>query len=99
MFSNSFYWNMLSTQICTHKMLNKSSGIESIALRKQLAGFLLSQVCSNNKELCIESCFPRLPDCQGTQVNQIQRSVGMDDDDDGDSGMNCFVYYKSKLQN
>lgn len=52
----------------THKVLSKSSGIKSSALGEQLAGFFLSQVCGHNKELGIECCFSRLPDCQGTQL-------------------------------
>lgn len=45
-------------------MFSKSSGIECGALSKQLAGLLLSQVCGHDKELGIQSSFPRLPNCQ-----------------------------------
>lgn len=65
----------------THKVLSISSGVESSALSEQLAGFLLSQVRGHNKELGVQSCFSRLPDCRGTQGNQ---TVGLCDDDDGD---------------
>lgn len=37
----------------THKALSKSYMIESRALSKQLAGFLLSQICGHNEELSI----------------------------------------------
>lgn len=51
----------------THEVLCKYGGIESIAICKHLGSFLLPQVCGDHKELGIQSCFSRLPDCQETQ--------------------------------
>jgi len=56
-------------------MLGKSGVIKSSALSKQLAGFLLPQIGGHNKELGIQSCFSRLPDCRGTQGKQSDQTI------------------------
>lgn len=53
----------------THKVLCKNRWIKRIALRDELIGFFLSEVCGHDEELGVQSCFSCLFYCKATKRN------------------------------